>query len=175
MMKAVGQRDMSVQEVMHQLLSIKLFSSSFQVITASLEGSCKVKTIRNNVIETEPSLLDQYARRCLFKSQFPFIVNCNFLQFASNYIVSNQKPKCVIVKTFPNYSSNPKGIYYGLFCKYQLLKYKPWANPVTNAWENLPDCDNTYIQCWSEFLKTPNGTSLVPNWNNEMNNISEYI
>jgi hypothetical protein len=29
MMKAVGQRDMSVQEVMHQLLSIKLFSSSF--------------------------------------------------------------------------------------------------------------------------------------------------
>lgn len=39
MMRAVGQRDMSVQEVMHQLLSIKLVSSSFQVISTSLHGS----------------------------------------------------------------------------------------------------------------------------------------
>ena len=39
MMMAVGQRDMGIQEVMHQLLSIKLLSSSFQVISASLDGS----------------------------------------------------------------------------------------------------------------------------------------
>jgi hypothetical protein len=126
-MKAVGQRDMSFQEVMHQLLSINLFSSSFQVITASLEGSRKVKTVRNNIIETEPSLLDQYAKRHQFKSQFSSIVNCNVLHFASYYIVSKsgikRRPKSVILKTSPNYSSNPKGIYYGLFCKYQLLKY----------------------------------------------------
>ena len=30
MMKAIGQRDMSAQEVMHQILSLKLFSSSFR-------------------------------------------------------------------------------------------------------------------------------------------------
>ena len=39
MMMAVGQRDMGIQEVMHQLLSIKLLSSSFQVISTSLDGS----------------------------------------------------------------------------------------------------------------------------------------
>ena len=39
MMKAVRQRDMSVQEVPDQLLSIKLVSSSFQVISTSLHGS----------------------------------------------------------------------------------------------------------------------------------------
>lgn len=43
MMKAVGQRDMSIQEVMHHILSIKLVSSSFQVITTSLGGSRKVQ------------------------------------------------------------------------------------------------------------------------------------
>ena len=43
MMKAIGQRDMSAQEVMHQILSLKLFSSSFQVVTTSLEGSRKIK------------------------------------------------------------------------------------------------------------------------------------
>lgn len=42
MMRAVGQRDISIQEVMHQILSIKLVSSSFQVITASFDGSRKV-------------------------------------------------------------------------------------------------------------------------------------
>lgn len=42
MMRAIGQRDMGVQEVMHQILSIKLLSSSFQVISASLEGSRKI-------------------------------------------------------------------------------------------------------------------------------------
>ena len=32
MMRAIGQRDMGEQEVMHQILSLKLLSSSFQVI-----------------------------------------------------------------------------------------------------------------------------------------------
>ena len=57
MMKAVGQCDMSIQEVMHHILSIKLFSSSFQVITVSLDGSSKVRMIDNKMV-SEPSVLD---------------------------------------------------------------------------------------------------------------------
>ena len=49
MMKAVGQRDISVQEVMHQLLSLKLFCSSYQVVTASLNGSRKFDIKHNNL------------------------------------------------------------------------------------------------------------------------------
>jgi len=37
MMKGVGQRDMGIQEVMHLILSNKLCSSSFQVITMVAE------------------------------------------------------------------------------------------------------------------------------------------
>ena len=44
-MKAVGQRDMSIQEVMHDILSIKLCGSSFQVITVPLQGTRKVRIV----------------------------------------------------------------------------------------------------------------------------------
>ena len=43
MMRAVGQGHMNFQEVMYPILSIKLITSTFQVITTSLEGSRKVK------------------------------------------------------------------------------------------------------------------------------------
>ena len=56
-MKAVGQRDMSIQEVMHHILSIKLVSSSFQVIATSLDGSRKVQLTADGSLNTEPSFL----------------------------------------------------------------------------------------------------------------------
>ena len=72
MMRAVGQRDMSIQEV---ILSIKLVSSSFQVITASLDGSHKVSLSENNTLETKNSLLDLYAKRKMFETDHPGIFN----------------------------------------------------------------------------------------------------
>lgn len=62
MMRAIGQRDMGVQEVMHQLLSIKLLSFSFQVISASFDGFRKITEV--NLLHTEASLLDLYAKYC---------------------------------------------------------------------------------------------------------------
>ena len=44
-MKTLGERDYAAQETMHHLLSLKLHSSSFQVIPVSLNGS---RRIRNN-------------------------------------------------------------------------------------------------------------------------------
>jgi len=41
-MKSLGQRDFAAQETMHHLLSLKLVSSSFKVVTVILEGSRKV-------------------------------------------------------------------------------------------------------------------------------------
>ena len=73
MMRAVGQRDMSIQEVMHQILSIKLVSSTFQVITASLDGSRKVNLSKDGSLCTETSLLDSYAQRKVYEKEFPGI------------------------------------------------------------------------------------------------------
>lgn len=81
MMRAVGQRDMSIQEVMHHILSSKLISSSFQVMTMSLYGSLKVKLTADGSLNTEPSLLDSYLGRAIFEVDFPGISKCNFIEF----------------------------------------------------------------------------------------------
>ena len=39
MIKSVGQRDYSIQEVMHHLLSLKCVSATHEVINTSLDGS----------------------------------------------------------------------------------------------------------------------------------------
>ena len=41
-MKSLGQRDFSAQETMHHLMSLKLVSSSFNVIPISLDGSRRI-------------------------------------------------------------------------------------------------------------------------------------
>ena len=61
---------MSIQEVMHHILSIKLVSSSFQVITTSLDGSRKLKLTADGSLNTEPSLLDTYAGRGIYETDF---------------------------------------------------------------------------------------------------------
>ena len=179
MMRAVGQRDMSIQEVMYHILSIKLVSSTFQVITASLEGSRKVKLSKDGSLCTEPSLLDSYAGRTVFENDFPGIAECNFIDFASNYCQTKTGIKKrnfpVVVKTYPNYSSSPKGPSYGLFCRYQLLRYKPWQHSVGNAWGNKEETDSVYIDQWHSFLETPKAKKVVPNWLQQMNSISEYV
>ena len=119
-MKTVGQRDMSVQEVMHQILSLKLFSSSFQVVTVSLDGTRKLEVVKDDIV-SKPSPVDDYADRQQFRQDYPEIMQINFIEFVSKYTVKEQslhlRPKIVVARTFPNYYSNPLSPYYGLFCK----------------------------------------------------------
>ena len=62
MIQAVGLRDMSVQEVCHLLLKIKLHSSSFEVITASLDGSRRIENVGGEFVN-HLSHLDIYSSR----------------------------------------------------------------------------------------------------------------
>ena len=40
-------------------------------------------------------------------------------------VILTELPENVITQIFPTYSSNPKGPNFGLYCKYQILRYKP--------------------------------------------------
>ena len=137
MIKAVGERDMSIQEVMHHILSLKMLSSTFQVISVSLDGSRKVEVDDEGLITTKKSLLDNYAMRNQFQEQHPNVMQLNLIQFLSQYEVKNDtsceyQKKKIVLKTYPNYSNLPSNPNYGLFCKYQLLKYKALVtNTVT--------------------------------------------
>ena len=79
------------------------------------------------------------------------------------------------MKTYPNYSSNPKNEGYGLFCKYQLLKYKPWQCTPDGARDNLEQSEETYTACWKQFLSTDTAESLVPDWETKLQAVNSYM
>ena len=80
----------------------------------------------------------------------------NFIQFARNYKVVNGKvtklPSNVVARIFPTYSSNPRGQNYPNYCKYQLLRYKPWQLTQNHAWNNQEDSDEVFVRCWQEWM-----------------------
>ena len=140
------------------------------MVPVSLNGSRRVRDI-SCVEEGEPctnySLLDVYANREQYNSSSE-VLNMNFFQFATTYNVVNNKltklPDNVIPRIFPTYSPNPKGPNFGLYCKYQLLRYKPWKTDQNNAWNDQIPSDEVFKHCWQEFLQTPYRQSNVPDW-----------
>lgn len=63
-MKTLGERDYAAQETMHHMLSLKLHSSSFNVVPVSLNGSRRVHTDPSvdsgDTSCTNSSLLDMF-------------------------------------------------------------------------------------------------------------------
>ena len=106
-------------------------------------------------------------QRDTYECDFPGISNLNFIQFASSFCKGKlgiaRRKTDVVVKTHPNYSSNPKGPSYDLFCKYQLLKYKPWLHSFDSAWDDQDNSDVVYVEKWHEFLAPSKAKMLVPN------------
>ncbi len=167
-MKSLGERDYAAQETMHHLLSLKLHSSSFKVMPVSLNGSRRVRnTAEEGESCTDYSLLDVYANREQYENSQD-VMNMNFVEFATTYKVVNNElkklPENVIPRIFPTYSPNPKGPNFGLYCKYQLLRYKPWQTTQNNAWGGQEATDEILINSWQDFLQTPYGQSNVPDW-----------
>ena len=178
-LKSVGKRDYSVQEMMHHLLSLKCISATYEVITASLDGSRRIQLERNQEFCTAPSMLDIYADRGKYIKTIPDILQYNFVQFASAFIIKSSKlqrrKQPVIVKTYPKYSSNPQNQHFGLFCKYQLLKYKPWQHTPNNAWDNAEEYDEIFKTCWLQFLGSENCKAAVPNWEIKLQTLKSTI
>ena len=170
-MKTLGERDYAAQETMHHLLSLKLHSSTFNVIPVSLNGSRRVRTKRSedNVDTscTSNSLLDVYANRQQYDDSL-HVQNMNFVQFATTFKVVSSKleklPDNAIPRIFPTYSCNPNGPNFALYCKYQLLRYKPWKICENNIWNSEEPTDNTFISSWHDFLQTEYAQTNVPDW-----------
>ena len=96
MIQSVGERDFSVQETAHLLLSLPLYSCTYNFVTVSLDGSCQVQTDRSAQDKaTEPSTLDVYAHRSTHATDFPTTASLNLIQFVSKYsFYSNKAPRC---------------------------------------------------------------------------------
>jgi hypothetical protein len=165
-MKTIGERDYAAQETMHHLLSLKLHSSSFNVMPVSLNGSRRINTSTTEAdVCSNNSLLDVYANRAQYKNAKD-TAELNFVQFATQFKVVNNKltrlPNNVVPRIFPTYSCNPRGPNFSQYCKYQLLRYKPWRLTQDNAWDSDEPSDEDLINKWQEFLQTPYAKQNVP-------------
>ena len=84
-MKSLEQRYFSAQETMHHLLPLKLLSSSFNVVSISLDGSHKIQTnSTERNVGTNDSLLDVYAKCAMYIESIPDIMTLNFLILQPN-------------------------------------------------------------------------------------------
>ena len=159
---------------MHQILGLKLHRSSFEIVTISLDNS-KRCTLKNQEIKVDDSELDIYAKRIKFGEKFR---NLNLVQFFRKYEVNatNIMPrkKLTVVRTLPIYSSNPKSPKFGQFCKYQLIKYKPWENTPGNAWLCEEESDQMFVAKWRTYLESTEGEMLVTNWKRALDDVYKY-
>ena len=58
-----------------------------------------------------------------------------------------------------------------LYCKYQLLRYKPWKITQDNAWGDQEPSDEMFVSCWHEFLQTPYAEANVPDWFDKLQDV----
>lgn len=100
--KSLGQRDFSARETMHHLMSLKLVSSSFNVVPVSLNGSRRINTNSTDEgIATNDSLLDVYAKCEKYCNTIPNITMLNFIDFASKFRLVNKKVTSQPLNTIP--------------------------------------------------------------------------
>ena len=134
MLCTVRERDFSAQETCHMLLSLPLFSCTFNFATASLDRSHKIsKNSESGELQVQASILDTYASRDVSLSPL------NLYQFIANFATIEgqvrKRSAPVVVRMFPTYPANPHGEQYAQFCRTQLLKYHPWSNITHYSWQ----------------------------------------
>lgn len=162
MTKVLGMRDITVMEAVHQLLGFPLYESNITVVTANLEAFKQLRKKKGQIVFTD-SMVELYSSRQKYQSRFPGIIDVNFLEFCQQYRKVNndiipRNPDNVAVRTFPKHSSNPQDNQYWLYCKFQLLRYKPWQTNFLSALDvGQVDNSNGWVESWKAFLATELG------------------
>ena len=69
----------------------------------------------------------------------------------------------------------PNGENYSLYCKYQLLEYKPWDMCQNNVWNSTEPNADLDIKAWHVFLCSPSVQVQVPNWEQKLQNVIQNV
>ena len=164
MIRSIGERDFGAQETAHMLQGLPLISCTFTFITLSLTGSRRIVQDSGELV-VQSSLLDHYSARTAHH-------DLSLLQFASNFtVVKGEVKKCsspVIVRSFPHYSSDSKGDNYHLYCKFQLIKHKPWHTDISTVWGGGEGSAVVWIDQYHSFLLTAHAQECIPHFSHEL-------
>ncbi len=142
MTKVMGLRDVTPNEAMHTLLGYELHNSNVTVIKTSLNESNLLNKSLDE-IKIDESYLHLYSNRVIYGPNIENIENMNFNEFVTNFRNKLKNKKLdhrinldnTVLRIYQYYSSNKSDPNYWLFCKYELLRYKPWMLPLENVLE----------------------------------------
>ena len=125
------------------------------------------------------SMVEAYAKRACMIPNNKAITDMNLLQFAEKFYLYNnilkERKNSIVIRTYPNYSSNSTGKNYPLHCKYQLIKYKPWKEQFSDAWDNQCDNDETYLKAYHEFINTAAASKYIHDIAHELEQVEQYL
>jgi len=194
MQRVLSERDVTVSEACHQLAGWPLHESNITVVNASLESGRHVnRNADTNELVVNNNLLDVYTNRLRYTGvgDHDRVAAMNFLEFATHFdhllkkttvngeqverLKPRTHPNAIAVRVYQKFSSNPLHDTYGLYCKYQLLRYKPWTVNFECCLgsDNIEDT-TMWINAWKLFLESPAGQSKVPDYSSELDNASAH-
>lgn len=181
MTKVLGERDITRNEAIHQLLGLDLHFSNITVIKTSLESSKSLsKNKYSNQYQLNDSYIDLYSNR-FNSSKYSSIFgtkDINFIEFVKSFdskklnedLKERRNPMNITVRVFQKFSSNEKNKDYWLHCKFQLLRYKPWRdNQLSILDGKYLDNEKGWIDAWHHFVKTDYAKIKIPSWTEALN------
>ena len=103
----------------------------------------------------------KYAFRlnCENAQEFPEIEHLSYYNFSKKYYVTKntiaeQDPKHKhFISYYPAFSSNPKGVNYGIYCKSMCILHIPWTNTDTTIWGGEEVLDSEICSIWESYLQ----------------------
>jgi hypothetical protein len=145
--RSIGNHDKSKQEVMHSLLQEVMLHSDFAHIYIHLDKhSAREINATGEEQSCYPHIFDLYAKREEPEWQLSFV------NYARKYECRKGNlstwTKRTVVMTYPARTSEPSSVNYNRYCKYFLVKHKPWRGEVQDAWEGqitAADEDNIHL------------------------------
>ena len=182
MMKRQGQRDYGKQEVCHLNVEGQNYKSSFKVrkISMNPKYSFELDLSKDNQTVKKANLLTWYSER----PSDDHFENMNLDEFTKLYdidsdlnllILENATDRKKTVRRFiPQYTPNPNGKCYALYCKYQLIRYKPWRNLEDFLDENQDTKE--WITKYRDFLKnSDNLMQFHDTWKSDLDVAEEVV
>ena len=165
----------------NQCQSLPLYSCTYTFVTLSLDGGREICTTPSTTkthkdISIMPSMVDMYMQWAKYQYNFPWIMTKHRWICINTHTVWNNDPMKSLweLSQYTALIQTEKKENYGLCCKYQLLKLKPWHTYPQDACSYQPESNDVFISNYQEFLTTDYAKSHVTTIAKELQRAQQY-
>lgn len=170
--KLLGERIMSKQEKCHLMFGLPIVHCSHQQVNVNLKNDRNAFVVDENSNDDPAetplmSLVDAYAVR---KDSSHWINEVEFLSVTDIETLSlldfclqfrvlrsgdNRNKICanrnkIVINFYPNPSSSPESPEYVDYCRYMLMRFRPWDTSSECAWDNYEESEEI-IMLWKRI------------------------